>query len=130
MVEKEGIVMSAVTIELNSKFNQRLAALLRELRGSSSLREFAEKLGVMHSDIRRWESELKGEPKLRVLAKIAALRGWTLDELMTYLEGEAALAPDFTSRLLSTIRGLPFETAAQVAQVALETMAVRGSQVS
>jgi transcriptional regulator with XRE-family HTH domain len=128
MVEKEEIVMSAVSVEQNSAFNQRLAILLKELRGSSSFREFAEKLGVLHSDVRRWELELKGEPKSRVLRKIAALRGWTVDELMAYLEGEVTSPPDFVSQLLDIVRGLPFETAAQVAKVAVETMAIKGDQ--
>lgn len=123
-------MISAVSVEQNSEFNQRLATLLKELRGSSSFREFAEKLGVLHSDVRRWELELKGEPKSRVLRKIAALRGWTVDELMAYLEGEVTSPPDFVSQLLDTVRGLPFETAAQVARVAVETMAIRGEQAS
>jgi len=129
-VEKEEVMISAVSVEQNSEFNQRLATLLKELRGSSSFREFAEKLGVLHSDVRRWELELKGEPKSRVLRKIAALRGWTVDELMAYLEGEVTSPPDFVSQLLDTVRGLPFETAAQVARVAVETMAIRGEQAS
>ena len=123
-------MISAVSIEQISDFNQRLATLLKELRGSSSFRDFAEKLGVLHSDVRRWELELKGEPKSRVLRKIAALRGWTLDELMAYLEGEVTSPPDFVSQLLDTVRGLPFETAAQVARVAVETMEIRGEQAS
>ncbi len=129
-MEKEEVVISAVSVEQNSEFNKRLATLLKELRGSSSFREFAEKLGVLHSDVRRWELDLKGEPKSRVLRKIAALRGWTLDELMAYLEGEVTSPPDFVSQLLDTVRGLPFETAAQVARVAVETMAIRGEQAS
>jgi len=129
-VEKEEVMISAVSVEQNSEFNQRLATLLKELRGSSSFREFAEKLGVLHSDVRRWELDLKGEPKSRVLRKMAALRGWTVDELMAYLEGEVTSPPDFVSQLLDTVRGLPFETAAQVARVAVETMAIRGEQAS
>lgn len=129
-MEKEEVMISAVSVEQNSEFNQRLATLLKELRGSSSFREFAEKLGVLHSDVRRWELDLKGEPKSRVLRKMAALRGWTVDELMAYLEGEVTSPPDFVSQLLDTVRGLPFETAAQVARVAVETMAIRGEQAS
>ncbi|MCL1475825.1 hypothetical protein [Argonema antarcticum] len=118
--------MSGVTVERDLGFNQRLATLVSELRGNCSYREFAEMIGAFHSDVRRWELELKGEPKLRVLAKIASLRGWTLDELMVYLEGEAPPAVFSISQLLAEVRSLPFEAAAQVAQAALETMSTKG----
>ncbi len=108
-----------------TEFNQRLATLLIELRGNCSLREFAQQIGVSHNDVRRWESG-KGEPRLRVLGKIAALRGWTLDELMVYLEGEALPKGPRIPQLLAEVRSLPFEDAVQVAKVALETIASKG----
>lgn len=108
------------------EFNQRLSILLRQLRSGRSFREFGELIGATHTDARRWEVELKGEPKLRVLAKIAALRGWTLDELMVYLEGEAPSRASSTAQLLAEVRSLPFEVAAEVARAALETMAAKG----
>jgi transcriptional regulator with XRE-family HTH domain len=106
-------------------FNQKLATLLKELRGSRSYRDFAEMIGSTHTDVRRWESG-KGEPRLRVLGKIAALRGWTLDELMVYLEGEALPKGPRIPQLLAEVRSLPFEDAVQVAKVALETIASKG----
>lgn len=106
------------------EFNQKLATLVRELRGSLSLRDFAEKISATHTDVRRWESG-KGEPRLRVLGKIAALRGWTLDELMVYLEGEALPKEPRIPQLLAEVRSLPFEDALQVAKVALETISTR-----
>jgi len=116
-------------LEGGTKFNQRLATLLRELRGSLSLRDFAEMIEASHTDIRRWESG-KGEPRLRVLGRIAALRGWTLDELMFYLEGEKLPKEPRIPQLLAEVRSLPFSELAQVAQVALEAMAVKGEQAS
>lgn len=104
------------------KFNQRLALLLKELRGNCSFREFAAIIGTTHTNVRQWESG-KGEPRLRVLGKIAALRGWTLDELMIYLEGEPLSVEPGIPRLLAEVRALPFEDAVQVAKVALETIA-------
>lgn len=111
-------------LESEIEFNQKLATLVRELRGSLSLRDFAEKISATHTDVRRWESG-KGEPRLRVLGKIAALRGWTLDELMVYLEGEALPKGPRIPQLLAEVRSLPFEDALQVAKVALETIATR-----
>ncbi len=107
------------------EFNQKLTALLKELRGDCSFREFAATIGTTHTNVRQWESG-KGEPRLRVLGKIAALRGWTLDELMVYLEGEELPKEPRIPQLLAEVRSLPFEDALQVAKVALETIATKG----
>lgn len=116
-------------LEGGTKFNHKLATLVRELRGNLSLRDFAEMIGATHTDVRRWESG-KGEPRLRVLGKIAAIRGWTLDELMLYLEGEQLPKEPRIPQLLAEVRSLPFPDLALVAQVALEAMAMKGEQVS
>lgn len=111
-------------LEGGIEFNQKLADLVRDLRGSISLRDFAEMIGATHTDIRRWESG-KGEPRLRVLRKIASLRGWTLDELIVYLEGEETLVGPRIPQLLAEVRSLPSEAVAQVAAVAVEILATR-----
>lgn len=118
-------MMTVQVLQSGIDFNQKLAILLKELRGSRSYRDFAEMIGATHTDVRRWESG-KGEPRLRVLGKIAALRGWTLDELMVYLEGEALPKGPRIPQLLAEVRSLPFEDAVQVAKVALETIASKG----
>ncbi len=107
-----------------TEFNQRLAALLIELRGNLSLREFAHRIGVSHNDVIRWESG-KGEPRLRVLGNIAALRGWTLDELKIYLEGELPTRELSVQKIMADLRLLPLEAVAQIAAAAVETLANR-----
>lgn len=107
-----------------TEFNQRLAALLIELRGNCSLREFAHQIGVSHNDVRRWESG-KGEPRLRVLSKIAALKGWTLDELKIFLEGELPSRELNVQKVMADVRSLPLEAVAQIAALAVETLAAR-----
>ena len=108
-----------------NEFNQKLATLIKEMRGNCSFREFAGIIGTTHTNVRQWESG-KGEPSLRVLRKIAAQRGWTLDELMVYLEGSALPKGPRIPQLLAEVRSLPFEDAVQVAKVALETIANKG----
>lgn len=110
--------------EAETLFNKNLATLLRELRGEGSLREFADVIGATHVSLRLWESG-KGEPRLRVLGKIAAQRGWTLDELMIYLEGEPLPKEPRMPQLLAEVRSLPLEAVAQVAAVAVETLAAK-----
>ena len=106
-------------------FNKNLAILLKELRGERSLREFAELIGATHVSLRTWEAG-KGEPRMRVLGRIAAFKSWTLDELMLHLEGEPLPKGPRIPQLLAEVRSLPFEEAVQVAQAALETIATKG----
>ena len=109
-------------------FERRLATLLTELRAGRSFREFADLIGTTHTNVRQWEQG-KGEPRLRVLTKIAALKGWTLDELQSYLEGKSlSKSSSSIQQLIIEVRGLSFEAAAQVAAVAVETMAIKGNQ--
>ena len=110
--------------EAETLFNKNLATLLKELRGESSLREFAEIIGATHVSLRLWESG-KGEPRMRVLSRIAAFKAWTLDELMVYLEGEPLPKEPRIPQLLAEVRSLPLEAVAQVAAVAVETLAAR-----
>jgi len=110
-------------------FESRLAALLTELRAGRSFREFADLIGTTHTNVRQWEQG-KGEPRLRTLGKIAALKGWTLDELQAYLEGESLLKNSTSvEQLIEEVRRLSFEAAAQVAAVAVETMTTKANRV-
>jgi len=112
-----------------TKFERRLAALLTELRAGRSFREFADLIGTTHTNVRQWEQG-KGEPRLRTLGKIAALKGWTLDELQAYLEGESLLKNSTSvEQLIEEVRRLSFEAAAQVAAVAVETMTTKANRV-
>lgn len=110
--------------EAENLFNKNLATLLKELRSERSLREFAEMIGATHVSLRLWESG-KGEPRMRVLRSIASLKGWTLDELMVYLEGSALPKPPRIPQLLAEVRSLPLEAVAKVAAVAVETLAAK-----
>lgn len=118
---------------------QRLANLVRELRGERSQRSFAKLLGVSNQAIQYWEKE-RTWPDDDNLQRLADLKGWTLLQLQAYLEGkpqadeglnrtevgktlEQALS---VQQLLAQVRSLPFEDAVQVAKVALETIATKG----
>ena len=122
---------------------QKLASLLRELRGERSQRSFAQFFGVSNQAVQNWEKE-RTWPDDENLQKLADLKGWTLKQLQAYLEGVPQAEQDinYTSfvetseltlnvqQLLAQVRSLPFQAAAQVAQAALETMAIKGEQAS
>jgi len=117
---------------MESRFD-RLVSLLQELRGDLSQRQFAKDMGVTHSTVQSWEAKMSW-PGTQNLKKLASLKGWSLDQIQSYLEGGLieVSAVDWVeipvSRILLAVRSLPFEGAAQVARVALETMAVKGEQ--
>lgn len=122
---------------------QKLANLVKELRGERSQRTFAKLLGVSNQAIQYWEKE-RTWPDDDNLQKLAALKGWTLLQLQAYLQGEPQVDEALNSaeggevsegvisvqQLLAQVRTLPFQAAAQVAKVALETMSIKGEQAS
>lgn len=122
---------------------QKLANLLRELRGERSQRSFAQLFGVSNQAVQNWEKE-RTWPDDENLQKLADLKGWTLKQLQAYLEGVPQAEQDINytgfvetseltlnvQQLLAQVRSLPFQAAAQVAQAALETMAIKGEQAS
>ena len=106
--------------------SKRLATLIQELRGSQSQRQFAKQLGVSRSSVNFWESHIAW-PETENLEKLAALKGWTLSHLQTYLiEGELP-SEDPLEQVLKTVRSLPLEALAKVATVAVETLAARST---
>lgn len=116
--------MAIVRLVMESR-TQRLAALVIELRGDLSQRQFAKKFGVSFSAIHSWESGTSW-PGTQNLTRLAQLKGWSFDELQYYLEGEPLSPRLSVPQLLAEVRSLPFEAAAQVARVALETMSNKG----
>lgn len=66
---------------------EKIAELIKELRGDSSLRDYAKVLGVNYTTVRSWEN---GDtfPQLEYLEKIAHQLDWSLPKLYYYLKGE------------------------------------------
>jgi len=128
---------------VNATSKQRLANLVKELRGERSQRSFAKLLRVSNQAVQNWEKE-KTWPDEENLQRLAQLKGWTLKQLQAYLAGEpqaeeGVICADMSEisertlniqQLLAQVRMLPFQAAAQVAQAALETMAIRGEKAS
>ncbi len=103
---------------------QRLSALVKELRGSISQGQFAKKLGIGRSTISFWESCLS-YPEADNLQKLAHLKGWTLEELQTYLVEGILPTEDPLEQILRKIQTLPSEAVIQVLTVGTKTLADR-----
>ena len=103
---------------------ERLAELIKELRGATSQRRFSQQLGVSKSSVNFWESGLSF-PDTENLEKLANFKGWTLAELQTYLtEGELP-TEDSLQQILNKLRSLPTEAVVKVVSVGVETLAKR-----
>ena len=88
------------TVEQEAR--QRFADLVRNLRSNRKLRSFAQLVGVSHPTVIAWE-KCEVEPRRENLERIAELRGESLDQLLSYLEGIEEISPE--TRLLTVIHG-------------------------
>ena len=102
----------------------RLTKLIRELRQSQSQRQFAKRLGVSQSAVNLWESG-RAWPEAENLKKLAALKGWNLEEIQTYLIKGELSASEPLDQILNMVRSLPSEAVVKIAAVAVETLAAR-----
>ncbi|CAN1211897.1 Helix-turn-helix transcriptional regulator [Tumidithrix helvetica PCC 7403] len=72
---------------MDSNAKARLALLIKQLRGNATQKEFAKMIGVTYGAIQSWE-DAEVTPGASNLTKIAKIAGFSLEELMSYLEGE------------------------------------------
>lgn len=99
----------------------RLSSLTKELRGEKSVRAFCLEVGIHRAAWQTWEA---GEsiPQIENLQKIASLKGWSLEELISYLNTGDIKKPAYTiDEILVYTRTLPFEQRADLARRLLET---------
>lgn len=75
-----------------------------------------------------WESGL-AFPDTGNLEKLAALKGWTLAELQTYLVKGELPSDDTLQQIITKLRSLPTEAVVQVVSVGVETLASRSQSV-
>ncbi len=91
---------------MDEQAKRRFANCVKSLRGDRNYEEFAKILGVSRPTIIGWEGH-KVVPKRESLERVAELRGESLDEFLSYLEG--ARRRDPLDRLIQQIAGLSNE---------------------
>lgn len=87
-----------------------------------SQRAFGRLMGVSATAVQSWE---RGDsvPDTENLAKIAARAGYTVEELLSHLEGKPQLYPSDLNQILKQIKLMPLSQVAMIAQAAVERFA-------
>jgi transcriptional regulator with XRE-family HTH domain len=99
----------------------KLGSLVREARGSRSLRVFGDLFGVSATTVQGWE---RGEylPGTVHLMKLATMSGFSFEELMSYVKGKHS-QPGQVQRMLDAIELMSLEKVAVVAKAAVNRLA-------
>jgi transcriptional regulator with XRE-family HTH domain len=93
----------------------KLAKLVKELRKDLSQKEFAKALGVTYSAIQSWENA-EVTPGAENLMRIAKAAGYSLEELISYLNGKPVESPTNVEKLVAQIKTMPTKELAEVAR--------------
>lgn len=96
--------------------------MVKMARGDKSQRAFARELGVSATAVQHWE---RGDvvPETENLAKIGVRAGFTLEELLTYLDGEGHQSPRQLDQVLKQIQLMPLEQVAVVSKAIADRFA-------
>ena len=97
-----------IVVVMKVEERQRLSALLKELRGDTSIRAFCSgNRDIHYSAWRQWEA-CDSVPGYENLEKVATLRGWTMDQLLAYLRtGDETENPLDIEAIVAYIKGMP-----------------------
>lgn len=94
---------------MNVQERERFSALLRGLRGDSSMRSYCASIGIHYAAWRQWEA-CESVPVYENLEKVANVKGWTMDQLLAYLRtGDENESPLDVEAFISYVQGLPDE---------------------
>jgi transcriptional regulator with XRE-family HTH domain len=106
---------------VNIESREKLIEIIKLARGSMSKRAFGRLLGVSATAVQMWEKGVK-VPDTENLAQIANKAGYTLEELLSYLDGKPIQEPTELSIILRQIKHLPLTHVAQILQAAADRL--------
>jgi transcriptional regulator with XRE-family HTH domain len=104
---------------VNAEGKEKLIEIVKRARGPMSQRAFGKMLGVSATAVQLWE---KGQtiPDTENLAQIAARAGFTMEELLYYLEGKPLPELVDLSIMLKQIQCMPISDLAVLVRAGLE----------
>ncbi len=92
-------------VTMNVEGREKLAKIVRSLRGDESLATFAKRFGVSYMAVSKWEN-LQSFPDREHLAEIAKMSGYGLDDFVAHLEGRQPQAPSKLGHLKQEVKNL------------------------
>ncbi|MEG5067537.1 helix-turn-helix transcriptional regulator, partial [Microcoleus sp. B3-A4] len=101
---------------------QKLSEIIKTARGTMSQRAFGKLLGVSATAVQLWE---RGDtvPDTENLAKLAARAGYSLEELLRFLDGKPLSDPLDIQDIVNKIRFLPLSQVALIGKAVAERFA-------
>lgn len=120
------IYLSDCGLFMTDEVKLRLSGILKQAQGDRTARKFAKDLGVSHVTLMSWIG-CEGFPSRESLEKIAAVRGQSLDDLLSDLRGDRIIdnSPKKAEDLLPLANNLSDAEAFRLATLLLER--VRGA---
>jgi transcriptional regulator with XRE-family HTH domain len=94
-----------MVVTMNLEGREKLAKIVRDLRGNESLATFAKRFSVSYMAVSKWEN-LQSFPDREHLAKIAKMSGYGLDDFVAFLEGKKPQAPSKLGHLKQQVKDL------------------------
>ncbi len=107
---------------MNIESREKLIEIIKLARGSMSQRAFGKLLGVSATAVQMWEKGVK-VPDTSNLAQIAVRAGYTLEELLSCLEGKPVSELSDVSQILRQIKHMPLNQVTQIVQAAVDRLA-------
>lgn len=107
---------------MNDESRKKLVEIIKQARGSMSQRAFGKVLGVSATAVNMWEKGLK-VPDTENLAQIAAHAGYSIEQLLSYIEGKPIQQASDLSLILRQINHMPLSQVAQIVQAGASRLA-------
>jgi len=104
---------------MDKEEKERFAEAVKALRGSQSREEFAKALGVTRPTVIAWEAA-KYTPKRESLETVATMRGESLDEFLSFIQGAKRKEP--IEKIITQISAMPSDHLARILKAIAERM--------
>jgi len=107
---------------VNDEGKQKLIDIIKQARGDMSQRAFCKFLGVSATAVQMWEKGVK-VPDTENLSRIASHAGYTMEELLSCLEGKPIQAASDLTIILRQINNMPLSQVALIVQAGANRLA-------
>ncbi len=107
---------------MNDEGKKKLSEIIKQARGGMSQRAFCKLLGVSATAVQMWEKGTK-VPDTENLSRIASRAGYTMEELLSCLEGKPIQEVSDVSLIVRQINNMPPSEVLLIIQAATNRLA-------